>query len=97
MKISLDTIFPLSSRCRRVSERRLRHQKRFALNRGPCYDRSNTMLPNPDHALTADQVHDLEEIVADAAAPDLMRSAARRVLADPAARCGPTPMTFAPR
>ncbi len=41
------------------------------------------MSPNPENGLTAEQVRDLEEIVADAAAPDLMRSAARRVLADP--------------
>jgi hypothetical protein len=40
-------------------------------------------LPDTDNPLTAEQVRDLEEIVADAAAPDLLRSAARRVSADP--------------
>ncbi len=33
--------------------------------------------------MTAEQIRELEEIVADASEPELMRSAARRVLADP--------------
>jgi hypothetical protein len=66
-------------RCRQVRKARKHFARCYCL----CYDRSRIMLPTPGDALTAEQVCDLEEIVADTAAPDVMRKAARRVLGDP--------------